>query len=308
MPVQFHRFSSEKQAADAVFNELRRYLVDGPGYQLPEDDETVGTRRATAPFVLMLAGGQTPLPIYRRLAREVPSQVHPAVHLLLSDDRYVPFEDERSNAGSISPTVRALGLPDERFIRVETEYPVDDATGRFSGSIRDLGTRNAIFALALLGIGGDGHTASLFSAVSINDAADRLPKSRTAVRPETGPGAPDPVAAARQTASRGESVPRGEPGNVPDTTLPPGPGDGVLLGADTAPAAINAGRHGGTERISATPEVLLSFRRLIFFATGSSKREILYDLSRRPEDYPAGALMLRHPNAEIWTDEAPRVR
>lgn len=302
MPVQFHRFSSEKQAADAVYNELRRYLVDGPGYQLPEDDETVGARRATAPFVLMLAGGQTPLPIYRRLGREVPSQVHPAVHLLLSDDRVVPYDDERSNAGMIAPTVRALGLPEERFVHVDAEHPLGEATERFSGAIHDLGSRNAIFALALLGIGGDGHTASLFDPGLISAAADGLPPPRTAVRPETGPGAPDPVAAARQAAPRRESNGDSQP------ELPPRPGDGVLLASSNGSAALAAGLHGGTERITVSPEVLLSFRRLIFFATGAAKREILYDLSRRPEAYAAGALMLRHPNAEIWTDEAPRVR
>ncbi|MFW5644117.1 MAG: hypothetical protein ACOCYQ_08815, partial [Alkalispirochaeta sp.] len=73
-------------------------------------------------------------------------------------------------------------------------------------------------------------------------------------------------------------------------------------------AAVTTGVHGGVPRVSVTPEVLLSFRKLIFFAPGAAKRDILYELSRRPEDYPAGRIMLHHPNASIWTDEAPRVR
>lgn len=301
MPVQFHTFPSEKQAADAVYNELRRYLTDGPGYHHPEDAGAVGSRRATAPFVVMLAGGETPLPIYRRLGREVPSHVHPAAHLLLSDDRYVSYEDPRSNAGSIAPTVRALGLPGERFVHVETERPVKEASDRFSDAIHGLGARKAIFGLALLGIGGDGHTASLFDAAMINEIADELPEPRVVAPAVTGPGAP--TSANPPTRDSGKNDERDDP-----SQLPPAPGDGILLCPAERAAAVNAGMHGGTERISVTADVLLSFRRIIFFATGTAKREILYDLSRRPERYAAGTLMLRHPNAEIWTDEAPRVQ
>ncbi len=280
MPIQFRRFTSEKQATDTVFNELRRYLSDGPGYHSPEEAETVGKRRATAPFVVMLAGGSTPLPVYERIAGDIPNRVHPAVHLMLSDDRHVPHTDPRSNAGAIAPTVRALGLPEERFVRVDTSGTIDTAVEAYSREIHDLAGRNAIFALALLGIGGDGHTASLFDATMI-----------TAVRPNDGNK--------RQTDS---------PDDDPNNDLQPGPGDGTLLIPPTTPAAMATGLYGGTQRISASPEVLLSFRKIVFFATGHGKREILYELSRRPEDYPAGALLLRHPNAEIWTEEAPLVR
>jgi 6-phosphogluconolactonase/glucosamine-6-phosphate isomerase/deaminase len=51
--------------------------------------------------------------------------------------------------------------------------------------------------------------------------------------------------------------------------------------------------------------VLFAFRRLVFLATGENKRLILRELSRRPEDFPAGRIMVAHPAAEIWTDEAP---
>jgi 6-phosphogluconolactonase/glucosamine-6-phosphate isomerase/deaminase len=85
-------------------------------------------------------------------------------------------------------------------------------------------------------------------------------------------------------------------------------GDGTLLADVETPTALNTGTHGGVPRISVSAAVLLSFRKLIFFATGAGKRDILYELSRRPEEYPAGRIMLQHPNAHIWTDEGPRVR
>lgn len=189
--------------------------------------------------------------------------MHPAAHFLLSDDRYVPESDGRSNFGAIRPVADRLGLVDGRFVHVDAEKPRDTAATDFGERVVDLGRRNALFALGVLGIGTDGHTASLFS--------------------------PEMVI-----------LPRGDLGGKEI-------GDGKLLTDDPRRAALETGEHGGVARISLGAEVLLSFQKLIFFAPGRAKREILYELSRRPEIYPAGLIMLNHPNASIWTDEAPRV-
>ncbi|MFP4211229.1 MAG: 6-phosphogluconolactonase [Alkalispirochaeta sp.] len=269
MAVEFVHHETEQRAADALFNELRHYLGHGPGYHAGSEDDPNGhsaaDKTATAPYVIMLAGGSTPIEVYRRVSEHPPRHVHPAVYLMLSDDRYVPRDDERSNFGNIAPLLDDLGLPEERFVHVDTSLPVDEGVARFSGDIHALGRRSAIFALGVLGIGADGHTASLFSA--------------DAVPAPVRPGASETFA-----------------------------GGGMLLTIPGEAAAVTTGVHGGVPRVSVTPEVLLSFRKLIFFAPGAAKRDILYELSRRPEDYPAGRIMLHHPNASIWTDEAPRVR
>jgi 6-phosphogluconolactonase len=61
----------------------------------------------------------------------------------------------------------------------------------------------------------------------------------------------------------------------------------------------------GLERVTTTPALLLRFKRLLFFATGEAKREIIYDLARNPQDYAAGRLAVQHPNASVWTDVSP---
>lgn len=264
MSVEFVRFETERRASDALYNEIRRYLVDAPGYHEAEQDGSIGSRTATSPFVVMLAGGSTPMGVYRRLAEEPPNRLHPSAHVMISDDRYVPADDPRSNLGSIRPTTDALGLPDTRFIHVDATRPIPEAVAGYAERIRSLAERQAVFALGILGIGADGHTASLFSADMVESINGR--ETRTVE-----------------------------------------PGTGVLLTDGAYPLALHTGRHGGVERVSAGTSVLLSFRKLIFFAPGAAKRDVLYEISRRPEEYPAGRLLLQHPNAYIWTDEAPRV-
>jgi 6-phosphogluconolactonase/glucosamine-6-phosphate isomerase/deaminase len=167
MAVEFVHHETEQRAADALFNELRHYLGHGPGYHAGSEDDPNGHRAAdktaTAPYVIMLAGGSTPIEVYRRVSEHPPRHVHPAAYLMLSDDRYVPRDDERSNFGTIAPLLDHLGLPEERFIHIDTTRPVETGVARFSDDIHALGRRSAIFALGVLGIGADGHTASLFT-------------------------------------------------------------------------------------------------------------------------------------------------
>ena len=269
MAVEFTRFPTSKQAGDALFNELRKYLGEGTEYHVDEETESVAERTATSPYVVMLAGGSTPMQVYRRLAAEPPRRVHPAAHLMLSDDRYVPATDERSNYHHIRPLAHALGLPDERVVHVDADRALPEAVSDFGGRIAGLAGRDAIFALAVLGIGGDGHTASLFSTAAVDASS---------------------------------------PGQVLGDGQDPGVGTGTLLPVPQERLAVHTGVHGGVDRVSVGAAVLLSFRKVVFFATGEGKRDILYELSRRPENYPAGRILLHHPNATIWTDEAPRVR
>jgi 6-phosphogluconolactonase/glucosamine-6-phosphate isomerase/deaminase len=259
MAVEFVTYETEQRAAEALYNELRNYLEFGP--ERHNTDKMV-----SEPFVIMLAGGSTPLKVYQRVADNLPRRVHPAAHLLLSDDRYVPEIDSQSNFGTIRPMATKLGIEGTRFVHADTALPEDKAVADFGRNVVDLGARSAVFSLGILGIGTDGHTASLFTPSMV-----------------TLPG-------------------------KDATSENPAAGDGTLLTSQTDRAAIATGVHGGVSRISLGAEVLLSFQKLVFFATGQSKREILYELSRRPEQYPAGLIMLNHPNAHIWTDEAPRVK
>jgi 6-phosphogluconolactonase len=105
---------------------------------------------------VMLSGGRTPLELYRRAAAEGLST---SGKLFLSDERYVPADDPQSNYGTIHPFFPGL-------LKINTGLSLEAAAQAFE---TDLNALKKI-PLGLLGLGTDGHTASLFT---IEDAALR---------------------------------------------------------------------------------------------------------------------------------------
>lgn len=125
----------------------------------------------SAPAALMLAGGTTPLAAYARLTSHPPT-VFSGLHVLFSDDRHVPAESPHSNYGQIAPMLKAWALPDERILRVHGEQPLELATTRYASDIGRFLDAGGVIPLGLLGLGADGHTASLFSAEHIARGQD----------------------------------------------------------------------------------------------------------------------------------------
>jgi 6-phosphogluconolactonase/glucosamine-6-phosphate isomerase/deaminase len=113
---------------------------------------------------LMLAGGRTPLEIYRRAAAEGLST---EATLFLSDERYVPTADPQSNYGTIFPfSPLRLGSGQATLLKIRTDLPIEEAAQAFHNDLSKLES----IPLGLLGLGTDGHTASLFN---LKDAALR---------------------------------------------------------------------------------------------------------------------------------------
>lgn len=109
---------------------------------------------------LVLSGGSTPLPLYERLAmEELPWE---SVHLLWGDERFVPLGSPDSNAGA------ALAVM-ERHVRLPQAnvhpWPILDSPAEaavaYASLIEDL-LGGEPFDVTLLGLGADGHTASIF--------------------------------------------------------------------------------------------------------------------------------------------------
>lgn len=194
---------------------------------------------ADHPYAVMLSGGTTPKELYRRIA-ESGIQAGAGLHLLVSDERIVPEGSPEANSSLVEPMAEAIGLPAERIHMVEHSRTPAEAAASYDEALTALNRLGVSRSLALLGIGGDGHTASIFEA-------------KEARRPHTS-------------------------------------------------LAIPVDRHAGFERVTATPEEILSYRQIVFFAAGIAKREILDAITAEPERFPAGIIAERHGSAELWTD------
>jgi len=113
-------------------------------------------------FALALAGGSTPRRLYELLANaHLPWK---RIHLFWGDERFVPHDHPKSNVRLVHETLLdKISIPDENVHPVPTEDPPDASAARYANTLqRAFADRPHTFDLALLGMGADGHTASLF--------------------------------------------------------------------------------------------------------------------------------------------------
>lgn len=117
-------------------------------------------------FRLSLCGGSTPAPIYRALAAW-PGIDWERVMLTFGDERSVGPEDAQSNYRMVKESLLdASGIPPSNVLRILGELPPAEAAERCEAHLRKLanlaGEACFVHDLILLGMGDDGHTASLF--------------------------------------------------------------------------------------------------------------------------------------------------
>ncbi len=123
--------------------------------------------------LLALAGGTTPAAAYRLLGQE--QLAWDRVDVLLGDERWVGPEDPASNARMLHETLLALGPAREaHFHPVPTERDTPLASAEaFEQTLRQLCGDPPVLDLILLGLGDDGHTASLFPGSAAAGVTDR---------------------------------------------------------------------------------------------------------------------------------------
>ncbi len=119
-------------------------------------------------FRVVLSGGSTPRALYRRLTQQPyrDSIDWRRIHFFWTDERCVPPEHERSNYRMAKETLLApLQVPGENVFRMRGEEEPRQAAAEYAEILKaefvsDRGMPR--FDLVFLGLGSDGHTASLF--------------------------------------------------------------------------------------------------------------------------------------------------
>jgi 6-phosphogluconolactonase len=133
-----------------------------------------------------LAGGTTPRRAYELLGPLLTSWK--GVHLWFGDERAVPPDDPESNFRLVSESLLAgRGIAHEMVHRIAGEWPPQEAAETYAAELVRVIPANAngvpVLDLAFLGLGEDGHTASLFPGDPLIGASGMLCRAVTAPKP-----------------------------------------------------------------------------------------------------------------------------
>jgi 6-phosphogluconolactonase len=126
-------------------------------------------------FAVVLAGGSTPETMYGILARDYADRIDwSKVYVFFGDERSVPPHHEDSNLKMASEALLDH-VPVGNVHRIRGELPPDEAAEAYEEELRKFFQTDDVprFDLILLGIGADGHTASLFPETSAIEVHDR---------------------------------------------------------------------------------------------------------------------------------------
>jgi 6-phosphogluconolactonase len=126
-------------------------------------------------FAVALSGGSTPKAIFERLAFQYKKQIDwSKVYLFWSDERAVPQDHPDSNYKmAIDSGFDLLAIPHNQIFRMKGEGDLHKNAEEYQMLIKkNLDSR--LFDLVMLGVGEDGHTASLFPKTTAIEENERL--------------------------------------------------------------------------------------------------------------------------------------
>jgi 6-phosphogluconolactonase len=161
-------------------------ICESPSDLAPRTAEMIVAAAAAAirdrgQFLLVLAGGKTPEAAYSLLSQPDRAAAidWTKIFAFLGDERMVPASDPASNFGMAQRTLLDLvPIPAEHVFPVRTEgRSAAEAAAEYDADLRrffvaDYGSAPPRFDLILLGMGEDGHTASLFPHAAALDVQD----------------------------------------------------------------------------------------------------------------------------------------
>ena len=131
-------------------------------------------------FLVALSGGNTPAELYKLLAQSpYKEQIDwPRVHVFWGDERCVPIEDsENSYRQAYDVLLSHVPIPAENIHRVKSDLEPAEAAKDYANILKRFASPALDwprFDLVLLGMGEDGHTASLFPGSDVNISTPTL--------------------------------------------------------------------------------------------------------------------------------------
>ena len=118
-------------------------------------------------FTISLSGGETPKAVYSRLGEEPFKSgiLWERTFLFWGDERCLSTTGIKTNFEMVYKTLLSkIPIPFSNIFRIRTELGADRAAREYENTIKNMLGETPVFDLILLGVGSDGHTASLFPA------------------------------------------------------------------------------------------------------------------------------------------------
>jgi 6-phosphogluconolactonase len=153
----------------------KSFIRDASAFIIDRGREALAER---GEFRIALSGGNTPRPVYSELARSKNELPPEKLVITFSDERCVPPDDKDSNFKMARDEWFAPGnVPDRSIIRMAGEKEPAVAAAEYEAILKDRARSEAggIYRhdLILLGMGDDGHTASLFPGTAAVEEKNR---------------------------------------------------------------------------------------------------------------------------------------
>ncbi len=153
---RWHDFETQDAINHATLNRI-----------LAAADEAIATR---GHFSIVLAGGATPKSVYALLKEANADWVH--WHIYHNDDRCLPKDNaERNSLMARTTWLNHVSIPANQIHDIPAELGNIDGAKAYAKTLHGL----LAFDLVLLGLGEDGHTASLFPNQAVDNSADAVP-------------------------------------------------------------------------------------------------------------------------------------
>ncbi len=153
------------------------FVADAANFILDLANESLGER---GEFRIALSGGNTPAPVYTRLAANARDLPWELTRITFGDERCVPPDNPESNFRMARETLLvAAAVPEKSIMRMRGEIDPQIAAKEYEDQLDHMATQRdePIYRhdLILLGLGDDGHTASLFpGTAALEESTQRV--------------------------------------------------------------------------------------------------------------------------------------